>query len=172
MANHVGIFLSRLIRERAYTAGHCVLLHSKLEKLKEEVSQCTQEIQSTETRIAELDQKIIAASAIDTTQIKPIRSMPRQLNSKHGAFRRELVHILKEAGGPVEIGDLVSYMAEVFDLPMNTMDDRVRARDSVRRPLNLFKLKGAVIRLPSRSDSREGMWCWTDNYVNKPDQGA
>lgn len=119
--------------------------------------------------LAKLDQKITTASTIDTSQIRPIRSTPRPLNSKHGAFRRELVRVLKKAGGPVQIGDLVRHMADVFDLPMDTQDERVRARDSVRRPLNLFRLKGAVIRLPSRPDSQEGMWCWAENYVAEID---
>jgi hypothetical protein len=169
MANHIGTRLSRLIKERAYTAGHCVLLRSRLDKLKKEASLCAKEIKLASAMIAKLDQKITSASAIDTSQIRSIRPTPRSPNSQHGAFRRELVRVLKKAGGPVQIGELVKHMAEVFDLPMDTQDERVSARDAVRRPLNLFRLKGAVIRLPSRPGSQEGMWCWAENYVAEID---
>jgi hypothetical protein len=172
MTNHVGIFLSRLIKERAYTAGHCVLLRSRLDKLKKEVSQCAKEIKRANAKITDLDKKITAASAIDTSKIRPIRSTPRILDSKHGAFRRELIRILQEADGPVLIKDILNHMATVFDLPMSTNAERRRSLELVRRPLNIFKTKGAVLRLPSHPGSPEGVWCWTDNYVDKPDHGA
>lgn len=165
MANHVGTKLSRLIKERAYTAGHCVLLRSNLVKLQEELFQLDQEIQQAETRIAELDGKITAISAIDTSHIKPIRSTPRRQEGRYGEFRRKMVRILKEAGGPVKSGDILKHMVAVFNMPMSTPQERNRSRELVRRPLQFFKAKGAVIRLPSTPDSLEGVWCWTDNYV-------
>jgi hypothetical protein len=171
MANHVGPKVSRLIKERAYTAGHCALLRSRRVRLQEELSRLDQELLQVETRIVELDGKITAASAIDTSHIKPIRSTPRRQEARHGAFRRELVRILKEAGGPVSSGALLQHMVAVFNLPMSTTKERNRSRELVRRPLNVFKAKGAVVRLPSTPDTLEGIWCWTDNYV-ADDSGA
>lgn len=165
MANHVGTKLSRLIKERAYTAGHCALLRSSRDKLQEALSRLDQEIQQIEAKIAELDDKITAISAIDTAHIKAIRSTPRHLEGKYGEFRCELVRILKEAGGPVNSGALLQHMVAAFNLPMSTPQERNRSRELVRRPLNVFKTKGAVIRLPSTPDSLEGVRCWTDNYV-------
>lgn len=171
MANYVGIRLSRLIKERAYTAGRCTQLNSKLSELKKEVAQCYKDLKRSKARVVELDRMIATASSIDPSDIKPIRSTPRQPDRKHGAFRRELIRILKEAGGPVKSGDLITHMVAAFNLPMGTREERTRAYDSVRRPLNVFKTKGAVIRMPSHPETLEGVWCWTDNYVGD-DRGA
>lgn len=165
MANYVGIRLSRLIKERAYTAGRCTQLNSKLSELKKEAAQCSKDLKRSKAKVVELDRMIATASTIDPADIKPIRSTPRQPDNKHGAYRRELIRILKEAGGPVKASDLVTHMVATFNLPMSTKEERTRARDSVRRPLNVFKTHGAVIRMPSHPETLEGVWCWTDNYV-------
>lgn len=165
MANHVGTKLSRLIKQRAYTAGHRDLLCANRVKLQDELARLNQEIQRDEAMIADLDGKITAISAINTSYIKPIRSTPRRQEGRHGEFRRELVRILKEAGGPVNSGAILQHMVKAFNLPMSSAKERNRARELVRRPLNVFKGKGAVIRLPSTPDSLEGVCCWTDNYA-------
>lgn len=171
MANYVGVRLSRLIKERAYTAGRCTQLNSKLTGLKKEAAQCSKDLKRAEAKVVELDRMIATASAIDPADIKPIRSTPRLIDSKYGAYRRELIRVLKEAGGPVKVSDLIAHMATTFNLPMNTSKERTHARDSVRRPLNIFKEHGAVIRMPSHPDTQEGVWCWTDNYAGD-DEGA
>ncbi|MEQ1706557.1 MAG: hypothetical protein ABL867_11395 [Rickettsiales bacterium] len=169
MANHVGTRLSRLIKERAYAAGRCTQINSKLLELKKGVAQCSKDLKLAKAKVAELDRMIASASAIDPADIKPIRFTPRQPDSKHGAFRRELIRILTEAGGPVKVSDLIAHMAATFNLPMSTGAERERASGLVRRPLNVFKTKGAVMRMPSHPETLESVWCWTDNYVGDGD---
>ena len=127
MANYVGIRLSRLIKERAYTAGRCTQLNSKLSELKKEAAQCSKDLKRSEARVVELDRMIATASTIDPADIKSIRSTPRQSDGKHGSFRKELIRVLKEAGGPVKVSDLITHMVATFNLPMSTSSERAPA---------------------------------------------
>jgi hypothetical protein len=112
--------------------------------------------------MAELDAGIGTLSAIDPAGIRPIQSTPRVISGERGEFRCEMIRVLKEANGAVGMRALVRHMVTTFKLPMETPKDRKRAGYLVRRPLNIFRAKGAVKRLPDHPDTGEACWMWID----------
>lgn len=162
MANRLGTNLSRLIRERAYLSGTLPALEVRVSTLRADLKAANAALLAASSRMAELDAAIGALSAIDPVDIRPIRSTPRVMRGVHGEFRRELLRVLKEADGAVGMRDLVRHMATTFCLPMGTPADRERAGYLVRRPLNVFRSKGAVRRLPEHPDTGEACWIWAD----------
>lgn len=161
MGNHVGARLSRLIRERAYTAGALQEMDKQVEMIEAELSAAREKANDARARIEHLDQEITKLSAIEPENIRPIRAMPRIMKGAHGDFGRELIRILKEEnGGTLEMLQMVRHMAAVFDLPMSTPEERERAGYLVRRRLNVFRKKGAVERMPTDSSNAPGLWRW------------
>lgn len=172
MANHVGSTLSRLINERAYTAGRCVKLRSIRDELQAKLQTTKRDIKRLEARLAELDLSITTMSAIEPSDIKEIQAMPRCIVMRHGTFRREMVSFLQSAGKSVTTGEIIAHMATKFDLPLGSPADRRRTRDAIRRPLNRFHEMGVVTRLESHDDSLQGVWCWKGDYEVGDGSGA
>lgn len=167
MANYIGAKLSRLIKQRAYDSGEVerlseieVKLTAVISKARAGLRAAKNNSQALQERIRRTDEEIQLLSVMNPVEIRKIRAMPRKMNGKHGDFRRELIKVLKNAGGALNIGEMVAYMAKRFDIPMVTTQDRVRARYLVRRQLNIFKKRGAVERLPSLPENNHGVWRW------------
>ena len=156
--------MNRLIRERAYLSGSLAEVEDKTSALKAQLSALRRDKRKILVRLGEIDEVIEALSRIQVGQIRPIRAMPRQYVKKHGDFRKELIRVLQDVNGPIPMSHLVQYMAEAFDLPRNNPAERERATELVRRPLNIFRQKGAVIRLPTLKGTTEGIWQWNNNY--------
>lgn len=160
MANYVGTKLSRLIKERAYRSGDLNSLQKEADELSARLKKARGTIRQQAKAIAKLDEQIETLSAIDPNDIRAIRATPRSLTTPHGAFRRELVDFLKKQRGPVKMDAIVDHMVKHFDMPMAPPDERLRTFQRVRRPLNVFKQKGAVKRLPSCPETGQGIWMW------------
>lgn len=152
--------MSRLVRERAYLSGSLPAIETEVADLRAKLKAARATLKAATDRIQVIDTSIGQLSVIQPSDIRSIRRTPRREGSKHGEFRRELIRVLKEASGPVWTGDLVRHMADAFDLPMDTVEDRDRASYLVRRPLYVFKNKGAVERIPTGTPSSEGLWRW------------
>jgi hypothetical protein len=167
MVNYVGTKLSRLIKERAYTAGSLPIMEDAERNLEAQLAAAKSKIQVMRKRLAELDVSITELSAIKPSEIRPVRPIPRKLTSKHGAFRRELIRFLKEADGAVETSDLFKHMIEKFNMPYDTSAERRRTRDLIRRPLYTFEELGAIMRMPTTSSQGYGVWVWLDNDVDE-----
>lgn len=162
MGNRLGGKLSRLIRERAYLSGALLGLQVRASALRTELRATNAALRAANSRIVELDAAIGTLSAIDPVDIRPIRSTPRVMSGERGEFRSEMIRVLKEANGAVGMRALMSHMVATFKLPMETPKDRRRAGYLVRRPLNVFRSKGAVRRLPDHPDTGEACWIWAD----------
>lgn len=163
MANHIGTRLSRLIRERAYTAGALPEIDKQVKTIKAELSAARKKAKAARARLEYLDQEITRLSAIEPVDIRAIRATPRIMKGKHGDFGRELIRILKEEGGVLEMRQMVKHMAATFGFPMNTADERERVGYLVRRRLNVFREKGAVERVPTEASNAPGLWRWKQN---------
>ena len=140
------------------------MLRAEEGKLSAKLKQSRASIRTAVARMLAVDTAIAQLSAIQPKDIRSIRQTPRMEGRKHGDFRRELVRVLKEADGPVWGKELIRHMAYTFNLPMDTFEQRTRASYLVRRPLNVFKEKGAVERLPTGGNNTEGLWRWRHNY--------
>jgi hypothetical protein len=162
MGNLLGTKLSRLIRERAYVSGALPGLQERVSDLRADLKAANAAFKASSVRLAELDAAIGALSVIDPVGIRPIQGIQRVMSGKHGEFRRELIRVLKEAEGAIGMRTLVRHMAAEFSLPMETRRDMRRAGYLVRRPLNIFRVKGAVRRLPDHPDTGEAYWMWID----------
>jgi hypothetical protein len=162
MGNVLGTKLSRLIRERAYLSGALPGLQDRVSDLRADLKAANAAFKAGSARLAELDAAIGSLSVIDPAVIRPIQGIQRVMSGKHGEFRRELIRVLKEAEGAVGMRTLVRHMSAAFSLPMETSRDMRRAGDLVRRPLNIFRAKGAVKRLPDHIDTGEAYWMWID----------
>ena len=97
MGNHLGARLSRLVRERAYVSGGLPEMERREASLMTDIKAVRREVREINKRIAELDEGIAHLSAIDTSQIRPIRPTPRRLGTKHGTFNAALVTLLRKA---------------------------------------------------------------------------
>lgn len=160
MANYVGLKLSRLIKERAYLSGSLSSTQKEVDDLRSKLKTKENELAQKTDRIAEVDKLIAEQSAIDTADIRAIRSMPRKMNGEHGGLTRELIAALKIVDKPVASGVLVEYLAEMFGYPMDTPQQRAKTRKYIRGPLNLLRKRGVVVRHPSLDGSRQGRWQW------------
>ena len=161
--NRVGTKLSRLIRERAYLSGSLPSLQIEVDELRGRLKVARKALRDATKRRQSIDAAIQELSAIEPSQIRSIRRTPRREGNRHGEFRRELVRVLKNARSPAWSSDLVRHMAKAFGLPMETPEQRERARHLVLRPLYAFKKKGAVERLPTGAINSEGLWRWCGN---------
>lgn len=162
MANHVGTKVSRLIRERAYLAGSLPSLESRKTGLERDLAAATEAFEAAQKRLEAIDASITELSAITPSDIRPVRHTPHKLDAGYGDFRREMIRVLKETGGPVETAELFRHMAATFSMPNTTSAEKRKVRGLVRRPLYEFEKKGAVRRLPSVSDKGHGVWEWVD----------
>lgn len=167
MANYIGAKLSRFIQQRAYVAGEIerldkleVELSAIISKARKDMRVAKQAALVFRERVCCLDEQIQQLSAIDPSDIRSIRSMPRKTAGEYGDFRRELIRLMKESGGALTMSEMVGHMAKLFKMPLITSEDRVRATYLVRRPLNHFRQLGAVERLPSLPGTIEGVWRW------------
>lgn len=160
MGNRLGAKLSRLIRERAYLSGTLPGLQERVNILRADLKAANAALKVGSARLEELDAAIGVLSAIDPAGIRPIHSTPRVMSGEHGEFRRELIRVLKDAEGVVGMRALLRHMAATFSLPLETPTDRTRAGYLVRRPLNHFRMMGAVKRLPNHPDTGEACWMW------------
>lgn len=132
---------------------HAIQLRSDLEAAERVVRDAKEELRG-------LDGEIDALSTIDVQDIRPIRATPRTTGSGHGEFVRELIRVLRAADGPVDMADLVREMASKFGVPFSTPEERRRAAYMVRRRLNELREKSAVVRLPTETGRRTGVWRW------------
>lgn len=160
MANHLGAKLSRLIKERAYLAGSIPSTQHELEGIQSMLEAKSSELSQKMERLTELDRRIVELSAINVADIRAIKAMPRVMNGEHGSLRREIIKILKSFDEPVSSGALVEHIAAMFGYPMDTVQQRAKARKYVRDPLNLLKKHGVVVRHPSLNGSTQGRWQW------------
>lgn len=165
MGNPWGTKLSRLIRERAYVSGAIEPLQQEITDIESALASAKAKHAEHLARLQHLDEQIIQLSTINPQEdIRPIRKLARVTQGEYGSFRRELVRLLKEADGPVSVGYLVDRMANMFHLPLETAADRKHSMDLVRKPLNIFRRRGAVERLPTRPGERQGVWRWRYDY--------
>lgn len=167
MANYIGAKLSRLIQQRAYSAGEIerlieleVELPAIISKARKDMRAAKQALLVLHERVGCLDEQIQQLSAMDPADIRSIRTLSRKTVGDYGGFRRELIQLLKEFGGALTMSEMVDHMANLFSMPMVTPQDKVRATYLVRRPLNHFRKKGAIERLPSFPGKNEGVWRW------------
>lgn len=171
MANHVGLKLSRLIRERAYLGGSLPVLEKKVAEREAELNLARQNLQHVLDQINTIDKDIAAQSAIDASDIRPIRRTPRRLQVRHGTFTRELLGILRESPSPLSTEEIIRHMAEVFNLPRNTPIDRDDTRRRVTKRLRVFVAKNAIERLHEPTGNGLGLWRWIGGY-GEPDGEA
>lgn len=160
MANYLGPKLSRLVRRRAYLAGEIVGREKRVAELRSRLTAEEKAVQDAKDHLQALDVEIERESALDVADIRPIRATPRTMDGKHGQFVRELIRLLKEANGPVDMENLVEPMALRFSIPFSTGEERKRAGYLVRRRLNKLREYGAVHRLPTVPGRRTGVWRW------------
>lgn len=160
MANRNGNTLNRLIKEHAYLAGSLPAIQLKIDVLRSSLEASIERLNKGNDRLVELGNMISEMSEINLAEIREIKANTRRSNGAHGSIRRELIRVLQSADKPLSSGALVQYMAELFGYPMTTVEERIRARDMVRRPLNIFRTHGAVIRHPSIDGSTQGRWEW------------
>jgi len=158
MANYVATKLSRLIKERAYRSGDLNSLQNETDELSAQLKKKRGTIRQQAKAIAKLDEQIEKLSAIDPNDIRAIRATPRRLTPPQGTSRRELIDFLKKQDGPVRMDAIVNHTVKHFDMPMAPPDERLRTFQRVGRPLNVFKPKGAVKRLPSCPETGQGIW--------------
>lgn len=164
MGNPWGAKLSRLIRERAYVSGAIEPLQREIADVEFKLVAAKATYAEHLSRLTHLDEQIAYHSSINPEEIRPIRKLARVTQGEYGSFRRELIRLLKEADGPVAIGYLVDRMADMFHLPLETAADRKHSMDLVRKPLNIFRRRGAVERLPNVPEERQGRWRWRYDY--------
>jgi hypothetical protein len=167
MANRVGTVVSRLIRQRSYTAGDLNTIEKKLEeattRLREAQVACRaikKEQRSILKKLSELDAEIARQSAIQVADIAARRLTPRRIRCRHGSINAALVDFLKHSGQSVTTTEVIQYMARTFDLPIDTPDDWRDAREWTRKKLKPLAKQGAIVRLHDPSDSLLGRWQW------------
>ena len=171
MANYLGNRLCRLIRERAYLSGELPRLEAAVKKAQAQLEKETACLNQMLARIGDVDQSIHQLSCVDPTCITSIRATPRRGLGKFGDVRKALIDILKQKNGPITTVEIIQRMAPVFGWDLTTANGRLFARESVRRPLQIFQKRNAVERLPSHLTANQrncGVWRWvgpsdTDN---------
>ncbi|HLP96848.1 MAG TPA: hypothetical protein VK149_00235 [Sideroxyarcus sp.] len=164
MANHVGVKLCRLIRERAYLSGSLPDLQKQIIEIKAQLVQARKKLRQAHEQLHLLDKGIASLSAMDTADIRPIRATPRKLVASHGAFTQELIKILSEGLLPVKTEAIIRHMAEVFDMPRSTPAERENTRRRITRRLRMLVEKNAVERLHDPSCNQGGLWRWIGSY--------
>lgn len=160
MANYLGSRLSRLVRRRAYLAGDITKLEEQIADLQCELAAAEQAVANAWAELATLDSEIEAEPGLEVNDIRAIRAIPRATGGKHGEFVRELVRLLRDADGPVDMEDLVAQMASRFSVPISTGVERKRFGGLVRRATNKLRKKSAVVRLPAEPGKTTGVWRW------------
>ncbi|MGZ8258132.1 MAG: hypothetical protein ACXWTR_03040 [Methylotenera sp.] len=160
MANKIGKTLSRLIKEHAYLAGSLPAIQKEAEEFQSRLEASIEKLSKGNSRLVELGKQITELSAIDPADIRVIKAKPRKMQGDHGRLRRELVQVLQQHDEPVESGELVQYIVNLFSYPFDTPSQKRLARNAINGPLNLFKKRGVVIRHPSLDGSSQGRWQW------------
>jgi hypothetical protein len=163
MRNILGARLSRLVKENAYSKGKVVSLGVEIASHQSELKTMRKSFKTAQESVLRTERLIAQLSGIDVAQIRPIQSMPRVMQGKHGEFRREIVRLLKEANGPVRTSELMRVLIEEFQLPISTVEERTRAREKLRGPLLIMQKRGAIRRLPSPDAQGYGVWEWVGN---------
>lgn len=155
------------MRERAYRAGDLASLEKEERSVRERLNAATREIRvlrrllgATQTRINELDAQIIAASALDTKDIRAILATPRLGHFQHGEFTGELVRVLRAATGPLATRQIIGVVVDKFGLPYHRPEDREATRRRVVERLRVLARKGAIERMHDTASSGQGLWRW------------
>lgn len=168
MVNHVGTFLSQLIRERAYRAGDLERLDETEDKILERIRLAKLELQKTRkkkaslaARIDELNKQIKVRADLDVTKIRTIRHTPKLGGFKYGDLTAEIVRIVKEAGQPLPTSIIVRAIVSAFNLPYDTPENRMKSRRRVTGRLQAISRKGAITRHHAFDLGVEGIWSWT-----------
>ncbi len=168
MANLLGNRLNRLVRERAYLSGELPRLNEAVRKAQAQLEKEMASLNQMLVRIDDVDQSIRQLSGVDPTCIASIRATPRSGLGQFGDVRKTLIDILKQKDGPITTVEIIQRMAPVFGWDLTTTNGRQFARESVRRPLQIFQKRNAVERLPSHLTANQrncGVWRW----VGPPD---
>jgi hypothetical protein len=124
MGNILGARLSRLVKENAYSKGKVASLGVEIASNQLEIKAMRKSLKTAQESVLRTERLIAHLSGIDVAQIRPIQSMPRVMQGKHGEFRREIVRLLKEANGPVRTSELMRVLIAEFQLPISTVEER------------------------------------------------
>jgi hypothetical protein len=160
MGNILGVRVSRLVKENAYSKGKVANLEREIAAQKAALEALHKQLRAAQESVLRTEKLIAQVSAIDVETIRPIQSTPRVIQGKHGEFRREIVRLLKEAKGPVRTSELMRVLTVEFQIPRSTVEERVKAREKIRGPLHIMQKKGVIRRLPSPDAQGYGVWEW------------
>ena len=171
MTNLIGNRVSRLVRERAYLSGELLRLEQAVRDAQERLDAQKVCLNRMLARIEDVDRSIRQFSGIDPTCIASIRATPKTGLGQFGDLRRTLVDILKEKKSPITTVEIIQRIGPVMGWDLATAHGRKKAREAVRKPLQIFKDRMVVERLPSHETAHRrncGVWRWigppdTDN---------
>jgi hypothetical protein len=168
MANPIGYTLSRIIRQRSYTAGELKIIEERISQAQAALREARiahkallKEQKHLTARLAELDAELTQRSEIEPSDIYARRPIPKRYTDRYGSVVATLVELLKESDAPLTTTQIVSVMAEKFTLPQTTASERRYARKWVTAKLRVLVKKGAVVPLHDLTDNLTGLWRWT-----------
>lgn len=160
MANPWGTKLSNAIRERAYSSAAIVSMEKRIEVLLAELASARSNLDATKGYLANLDQRIASLSAINVSEIRQINRTPKSGLFKHGELAAAIVHVLKDAPGPLQTPGIIIMVASLLDLPIDNSKDWAETRLRIKKQLQAYAKKGAVERHHDPSASKVGSWKW------------
>lgn len=176
MANYLNHELCRIVRDIAYGKGQArkikwliVRLNREQKKIEERLAQIPLELEEAERvlKAIEGDLNISNEKARDKFPWMPLHDIreivptPKTGNWEWGDFKRELIHVLKEANGrPISTRQLVDHCSARFGIEEVRTAHGGKLREAVSKRLREMAAKGIIRRLPSPSASAPAYWVW------------
>jgi len=167
MANHVGVQVSRLIRERSYAGGEKLKLEDQLAAVAIQIQEAEAAYASLQSayrvlmaRMEYLDEQIKAKIDVRTEDILARQATPKRVRCRHGSMNAELVRFLRDAGRALSTAEIQAHMTTRFGVPTGTAKERESARYWVRDKIKYLVDKDAVAKVHDPAEPGVGLWLW------------